>query len=936
MAGAADWTVEKAQSDPTGFAQAITDASGGGSTTDLEYLAGVGKNADPTNNAWGQAYDTYHAYNNPAPSGGGGGGGGGEDTPASTPAPREYPIDNPPAGGVADRPGNAAGWTVDKAKADPTGFAEAINHPGNSASDMEYLSGIGKNADPTNAAWGKSYDAYYAADHPTGSPAPTPAPTGRPVASTAPFTMPPNAASWTVELAKANPQAFQQAITKAGNSPTDMEYLAGVGAAADPGNPAWAKAQQTWATVNRTHVTPPPTPSPAPLVTPRPTLKPTDPQTVIDQVPYTHQDPNVENRLAGILQPGSPLMTQARTKGYEAANARGLLNSSMGAEAGENAVMNAALPIAAQDASQASAAELSRQGFEQSTGLTGQQIAGNIAVTGMNNTSQQLISANQLQAQRDIAALDETTKMNIAGLDIASQQQIAGMNVTSADRAHAMAAAAAVQSSYQSMFQSIISNPNIPADVRQAYLTQAAKVGDSNMHLIEQLYGVELTWDFGSGASPGSAGPPGPAAGPGTPAGTGTTPTNGGTPATTGGGTTGNGGLLNQPGDTTKGAPATTPQEQIAKRQAQLVVDAFTTPVLSTMRGSSGQATYIPSLTQAQIADFNSFVDSHQTGPSLLYGGSSSVTRLSPNGTIMGPGGQLYMQQSDGRIVQAPSTAPDPDANPDSTAAATWANGDVLWDPVNGEMPMLGTAGGWSPEHDAGRQSARAGEDGAVYHPADYSLPLNDPRNPNSTAIMRALAQSAAITGALPELPGGGPGGSGSNVDLSGLVNAPPGDKGAIHPTVYSSESTLSDKGMRVLMALAPSAANLIVPGAAIPVSTLISAIRTYNTIEDANAALQAAGEEPLSGGEKAGGVARGMLNPFGLLDSVYNYFDVGDPASLGKMAQLITNQQYADEGWNADQVAAAALAAQATGARQGGYNAGDEDVPASEDGGET
>lgn len=49
-----------------------------------------------------------------------------------------------------------------------------------------------------------------------------------------------------------------------------------------------------------------------------------------------------------IISKGGPLMKQAETRGYQAANSRGLLNSSMGVKAAQNAVYDVAVPLASQ------------------------------------------------------------------------------------------------------------------------------------------------------------------------------------------------------------------------------------------------------------------------------------------------------------------------------------------------------------------------------------------------------------------------------------------------------------------------------------------------------------------------------------------------------------------------------------------------------------
>ncbi len=59
----------------------------------------------------------------------------------------------------------------------------------------------------------------------------------------------------------------------------------------------------------------------------------------------------VRSQLQQIIADDSPLMQQARARAMQASNARGLLNSSMAATAGESALYDAAMPIAQQDAS---------------------------------------------------------------------------------------------------------------------------------------------------------------------------------------------------------------------------------------------------------------------------------------------------------------------------------------------------------------------------------------------------------------------------------------------------------------------------------------------------------------------------------------------------------------------------------------------------------
>lgn len=80
------------------------------------------------------------------------------------------------------------------------------------------------------------------------------------------------------------------------------------------------------------------------------TLAPSQAQTYQAQQLQMTDDMLMENRLNSIINKDNPLMQSARTSALQAMNGRGLLNSSMSAEAAQKAVIDSAAPIAAQDA----------------------------------------------------------------------------------------------------------------------------------------------------------------------------------------------------------------------------------------------------------------------------------------------------------------------------------------------------------------------------------------------------------------------------------------------------------------------------------------------------------------------------------------------------------------------------------------------------------
>jgi len=152
------------------------------------------------------------------------------------------------------------------------------------------------------------------------------------------------------------------------------------------------------------------------------------------------KDASVQHQLeGGLLSADSPLLKQAQFRGAAKANQRGLLNSSLGVQAGENEYYDTVLPIASQNAAQINQENLSRLG-------------------------------------------------------IASQEKIAGMNVAAADRQNVAAALASAASSYANLYQSILGNTALSAAVRDKQLVNIKAILDASYGLVEQVYQVDLTW----------------------------------------------------------------------------------------------------------------------------------------------------------------------------------------------------------------------------------------------------------------------------------------------------------------------------------------------------------------------------------------------------------------------------------------------------------
>ena len=106
-----------------------------------------------------------------------------------------------------------------------------------------------------------------------------------------------------------------------------------------------------------------------------------DLESFADKAPGVTPEQTVQGQLEGLLsnREMNPLWQYAEGLGKQYANSRGLLNSSIAAEAGAQAIFQQAVPIAAQDANTHAARAQQLAGFWQSAGLQAQQ--GTIAST---------------------------------------------------------------------------------------------------------------------------------------------------------------------------------------------------------------------------------------------------------------------------------------------------------------------------------------------------------------------------------------------------------------------------------------------------------------------------------------------------------------------------------------------------------------------------
>lgn len=136
----------------------------------------------------------------------------------------------------------------------------------------------------------------------------------------------------------------------------------------------------------------------------------------------------VAGQVQGLIQRGSPLMELSKTQAEQQMSARGLQNSSLGITAGQNAVYQAALPIAAQDASTYGRAAEFTAGAQNTASNLNAQLGTNVNLenAGASNTAANL--AAQLTSAQKLQQMQNDTSLSVADKQAATQKYINDQN----------------------------------------------------------------------------------------------------------------------------------------------------------------------------------------------------------------------------------------------------------------------------------------------------------------------------------------------------------------------------------------------------------------------------------------------------------------------------------------------------------------------------
>lgn len=223
----------------------------------------------------------------------------------------------------------------------------------------------------------------------------------------------------------------------------------------------------------------------------------------------------VQGQIGNIVSSGSPLMQQAETRAQQQMNQRGLINSSMAIGAGQNALYDAALPIASADAqTYGRAAEVNQAATNQASQFGAQATntaglanaeAGNRAAEQQASLTQQTNLANA--AAKNQASMfnseqylkgkaieaDQYSKQLLQNGDNAMKTYMADLEANYKTLMQTDASVATIMTQYLKAMSEVQSSPNLDATGKQTAITNLQTAIADSMALQDAISGLNLS-----------------------------------------------------------------------------------------------------------------------------------------------------------------------------------------------------------------------------------------------------------------------------------------------------------------------------------------------------------------------------------------------------------------------------------------------------------
>lgn len=223
----------------------------------------------------------------------------------------------------------------------------------------------------------------------------------------------------------------------------------------------------------------------------------------------------VAGQVKNIIDTNSPLMQQAETSAKQAANSRGLLNSSLAVGAGQDAVIRAALPIAQQDAGTfANSAQYNADttntanrfnaSNEQQVGLINAEAQNQAGQFGAQQKNAMATTQAQLEADTNRLNVQQANTMVINQLDQANKIQLADIQATYQNQMQANQGSSALFDQTMAAINNIQQSTTMDAATKQASTDQQVQLLKAGLSLQGSIANLNLTdvLNFNVGQTP--------------------------------------------------------------------------------------------------------------------------------------------------------------------------------------------------------------------------------------------------------------------------------------------------------------------------------------------------------------------------------------------------------------------------------------------------
>lgn len=203
----------------------------------------------------------------------------------------------------------------------------------------------------------------------------------------------------------------------------------------------------------------------------------------------------LSDQVNKVTDPNSPIMQRAVAAANEASNDKGLLNSSMGVGAAENAVLQAAVPIATGDVNAMNTAGLATQQQQSQASLSNAQQANAMQTAQAQLTSQSNLQNAQAQNAQIMSQMGQENQVQLNALNNQYQSYL-----------NTNQNASTLYNNVMAQIGNIQSNSNIDAATKSTQIQQMMTYLNSGLSMMSAVSGLNLSAGLNFGNNPGTLG----------------------------------------------------------------------------------------------------------------------------------------------------------------------------------------------------------------------------------------------------------------------------------------------------------------------------------------------------------------------------------------------------------------------------------------------